>query len=395
VFEPFFYLLKSHGLPVSLNEWMTLTEALDQGLGGSSFTGFYYLCRSILVKTESNFDKFDAAFVEYFKNVEFPNEIPEEFLNWLSKPQAKTKEMDAKRSEWLHDLTLERMEQMLEERFTQQKKEHNKGKVWVGTQGASPFGHNGAADTGIRVAGESRHMRALAVAGERKFRDWSNDNTLDDRQFTMAFRLLRQFSSHIDAPKTEFDIDGTIRETSDNGGNLKIVYSRPRRNTVKLLLLIDSGGSMEYYSRLCSMLFQAAKKSNHFKDLKVYYFHNCPYNKLYTDPTCDFKKFIKTDWVLKNLPSDWKVVIVGDAYMALEELHVHSYYSYDRSDTTPGIEWLRRFKRKYPHIVWLNPSYNSFVNVRSESRMEIEEEFPMFPLTQKGLEAGLKKLLRD
>ena len=395
MFEPFFYMLKSRGLPVSLNEWMTLTEALDKGLGGSSFTGFYYLCRSILVKTESNFDKFDAAFLDYFKDVEFPGEVPPEFLEWLNKPKAKTTEINERRSEWLKDISFDKMNDMLQERFKQQKKEHNEGRFWVGTQGVSPFGNNGAAARGIRVGGESRHMSALAVAGERRFRDWSNDNTLDTRQFVMAFRLLRQFSTRIDAPKTELDINGTVKETSDNAGNLKLVYGRPRRNTVKLLLLMDSGGSMEYYSRLCSMLFQAATKSNHFKDLKVYYFHNCIYSKLYTDPTIDFKKFIKTDWVLKNIPSDYKVIIVGDAFMAMEELNVRSYYSFDFSDPTPGIEWLKRFKKKYSHIVWLNPSYNSMVNIRSDSRAVIEDIFPMYPLTQQGLTAGLKKLLRD
>ncbi|MBQ1335219.1 MAG: VWA domain-containing protein [Clostridia bacterium] len=395
MFEPFFYLLKSRGLPVSLNEWMTLTEALDKGLGGSSFTGFYYLCRSILVKTESNFDKFDAAFLDYFKDVPFPGEIPPEFLKWLSRPQVKTTEINHKRSAWLEDLTLERMEEMLKERLTQQKKEHNKGKFWVGTRGVSPFGHNGAAPVGIRVAGEGRHGGAMAVAGQRRYRDWSDDNTLDTRQFVMAFRLLRQYSSRIDAPKTELDINQTVRETSDNAGNLKIVYGRPRKNTVKLLLLIDSGGSMEYYSRLCSMLFQAATKSNHFKDLKVYYFHNCVYARLYTDPTLDPTKFIKTERVLKNISSDYKVILMGDAFMSLDELDFRSYYSYDAGENSSGLEWLRRIKKRYPHSVWLNPSFHSLINIKSESRRAIEREFKMYPLSQQGLAAGLKKLLRD
>ena len=275
MFTSFFYLLRAKGLKVSLNEWMSLIEALDKGLHASSFTGFYYLCRSILVKSEADFDKFDGAFLEFFKDMELTDELPQELLDWLENPKDKPgEEFDMERAmenEWLSQ---EEIQKMFLERLQEQKEEHNGGSYWVGTGGVSVFGNSGFSPRGIRVGGEGGQRRAFQVAGERKFRDFRDDNTLDIRQFQMAFRRLRQFSARADEARTEFDIDGTIRETCDNAGNLRVVYGRPRKNTVKILLLMDSGGSMDYYSRMCSALFQAVSKSNHFKDLQVFYFQN-------------------------------------------------------------------------------------------------------------------------
>ena len=285
MFTAFFYLLRSRGLKVSMNEWMTLMEALDKGLHQSSFTGFYYLCRSVLVKSEADFDKFDGAFLEFFKGVEFEGELPKELMDWLTNPKEKPGDQfdmeRAMQNEWISQAEIQKM---FLERLEEQKEEHNGGSYWVGTGGVSVFGNSGFSPRGIRVGGEGGKRRAFQVASERKFRDFRQDNTLDTRQFQMAFRRLRQFSAKAEEAKTEFDIDGTIRETCDNAGKLKVVYDRPRKNTVKVLLLMDSGGSMDYYSRLCSMLFQAVSKSNHFKDLQVFYFHNCIYSKIYTDP---------------------------------------------------------------------------------------------------------------
>ena len=311
MFLEFFYLLRAKGLDVSINEWMTLIEALDKGLAGSSLTGFYNLCRSILIKTEADYDKFDAVFAEYFKGIETPEELPEEFWNWLN-------ESDRERA--LDDLgdvqnfpkELEELLQMFQDRIKEQKEKHDGGNYWIGTGGTSPLGRGGYNPAGIRVGGNSRHKSAVQVAGERKFRDFRQDTILDIRQFQMAFRKLRQYSSRVEGEKTELDIDSTIDETCENAGMLNIVYDKPRKNTVKLLLLIDSDGSMLPYSRLCNRLFQAVSKSNHFKDLKVYYFHNCIYDHLYTTPYCRRGDWIETDWGLRNLDSEYKVIFVGD-----------------------------------------------------------------------------------
>lgn len=321
MFTSFLTLLRSKGLDTSLNEWITLMEALEKGLSNSSLTGFYYLCRTILIKSEVDFDKFDEAFLEYFKEIQPSEKLPEELMRWLENPKEKIeKPIDMERAEQNKKLSTAEIEQMFQERIKEQKEEHNGGSYWIGTGGVSVFGNSGYSPTGIRVGGKSRHRLAFQVAGERKFRDFRNDNKLDTRQFQVALRHLRQFSNRVDAPKTEFDINETIQKTCDNGGHLKLAYEKPRKNTVKVLLLMDSGGSIEYYSNLCSALFQAVEKSNHFKDLKIYYFHNCIHSKIYTDPTMNPEYAIDTNWIFQNISSEYKVIIVGDAMMDPSEL---------------------------------------------------------------------------
>lgn len=395
MFTSFFYLLRARGLKVSLNEWMSLIEALDKGLHGSSFTGFYYLCRSVLVKSEADFDKFDGAFLEFFKDMELTDELPQELLDWLENPKEKPgEEFDMERAMQNEWLSQEEIQRMFLERLQEQKEEHNGGSYWVGTGGVSIFGNSGFSPRGIRVGGEGGQRRAFQVAGERKFRDFRDDNTLDIRQFQMAFRRLRQFSAKADEARTEFDIDGTIRETCDNAGNLRVVYERPRKNTVKILLLMDSGGSMDYYSRMCSALFQAVSKSNHFKDLQVFYFHNCIYSKVFKDPRMRPGSAIPTEWILHNISSEYKVIIVGDAQMEPSELLNSSYYSYGARDDVPGIEWLNRFREKYPHIVWLNPSERPYWGGWWAKTYDIiHKDFDMYRLTLEDLNSALKKLM--
>ncbi len=395
MFIEFFYLLRSQGLKVSLNEWMTLTEALDMGLCRSSLVDFYYLCRSVVVKSEADYDKFDLAFAQFFEGVETGDDLPEEIWKWLDKEIPPNFGLQQLQKEFPH-YELDELLKMMEERLKEQKEEHHGGSYWIGTGGTSVFGHGGYNPAGIRVGGESRHRSAVKVAGERNFRDFRQDNILDTRQFQMAFRKLRQFSSRVDAEKTELDVEGTVQETCDNAGMLSLVFEKPRQNTVKVLLLFDSDGSMTPYSKMCSMLFQAADKSNHFKDLKTFYFHNCIYENLYETPHCRWGDWIDTEWVFKNLSSDYKVIIVGDASMAPSELMSKggsSYYSHYNNE--PGIVWLERFKRHFSHVVWLNPikedywewDYGSFTIER------IGEIFPMFELSIDGLENAIKKLL--
>lgn len=398
MFGEFLYLLRRSGLKVSLTEWMTLQEALDKGLHGSSFTGFYHLCRALLVKSEADFDRFDRCFLDYFKDVDFQQEISQELMDWLDKPDVLTDYANWDEAQALRNLGLseEEIEQMLKERLQEQTEEHNGGRYWVGTHGMSVFGNSGLSPNGIRVGGESKHKRAFRVAGERKFRDFRGDNTLDTRHFQVALRHLRQFSGLVDLPATEFDVDNTIKDTCQNGGTLKIRYKKPRQNTVKVLLLMDSGGSMDYYSKLCSSLFQAVSKTRHFKDLKVYYFHNCVYSRLYTDPTMHPSSSVETEWVLSNIPTDYKVIFVGDAQMAPYELG--SSYSYWGDSSSPksrsGLDWLKLFRSRYDHTIWLNPSQRpAWGDYWTRTYDTIAQVFPMFSLTVDGLEDGMKKLL--
>lgn len=395
MFLDFFYLLRARGLGVSLNEWLSLVEALDKGLVGSSLTDFYHLCRSILIKSETEYDKFDQVFAEYFRGIESPEDLPPDFWDWLNN-DVKVRDINDKTVLDKFQAELEELLQRFKERQEEQKERHDGGNYWIGTGGTSTMGHSGYNPAGIRVGSEGRHKTALQVAGERKFKDFRQDNILDIRQFQMAFRKLRQYSARMDGAKTELDIDGTIDETSNNAGRLKLVFDKPRKNTIKLLLLFDSDGSMTPYSRLCNRLFQAVSKSSHFKDLKVYYFHNCVYDHLYTTPYCRKGEWVATDWVLNNLSSEYKVIFVGDGTMAPSELirkGGNSVIGLYNEET--GMEWLNKFKKKYKKVIWLNPIQKSdweYVYGSTTLQM-IGGLFPMFELTLDGLEAGIKKLL--
>lgn len=266
MFGSFFYLLRARGLKVSLSEWLTLVEAMDKGLIDTNFTQFYYLTRAILVKSEADFDRFDSVFMEYFKDVVVESEeLPPELLEWLNNPAIRkrgTDLPDTGRANMWKSFNEERIQKMFQERLAEQKEEHNGGAYWIGTEGASPFGNSGETLKGIRVGGVSRHRRAMSVAGERRYRDFRDDAGLDVRSFQTAFRRLRQFSNRVDVPRTELNIDATIGATCANAGHLKLVFDKPRKNTVKLMLLMDSGGSMDLYSGMCAALFQAVSRSN-------------------------------------------------------------------------------------------------------------------------------------
>ncbi|MGE5381755.1 MAG: vWA domain-containing protein [Methylocystaceae bacterium] len=394
MFTDFFYLMRIMGLKVSLNEWMSLIDALDQGLCGASLTEFYHLCRAILVKTEADYDKFDMAFAQYFYGIETPEGLPEQIWEWLDK-ELPLREFDKELFKNQRQLELEELKKMLEERLKEQTEEHHGGNYWVGTGGTSPFGHSGYHPGGIRIGGESRNLSAVKVAEERRFRDFRTDETLDIRQFQMAFRKLRQFSSRIEGAKTELDLDETVKETCDNAGFLKLVWDRPRTNTLKVLLLMDSGGSMRPYSRICSQLFQAAHNSNHFKDLKTYYFHNCFYDYLYEDPACLTSRSADTQFVMNNLDPEYRVIIVGDASMGSYELtQPGGCIEYGVYNEKPGLWWLRSLSNRYSHVVWLNPIPQRHWDYTDGwwSINKIKEIFPMYELTVEGLDASIKKL---
>ena len=392
MFLTFFYLLRASGISVSLSEWLTLMEGLRMDLHDSTLSGFYTLCRSVLLHSEADFDRFDQVFLEFFKDVKHVDEVPPEMLKWLEHPELDMVELE--RLSEITGLSVEEIEKMFAERLQGQDAEHNGGRKWVGTEGYTPFGHRGKQLGGIRVGGKSNYRSAYRVAGERKYRDWRKDNTIDSRQFQMAFRSLRQLSSNSDEPKTELDIDTTIRKTCDNAGNLSIEFTRPRKNALKLMLLMDSGGSMDYYRELCSLLFQSVSKAGRFKDLKVYYFHNAPGKRLYLDPTLDWRNSVLTEWVMNNIPSDYKVIIVGDASMSMQELLPS--YNWWKSDVpeNSGLALLLDLKRRYPHLIWLHPqprpAYSSYWTQTFEL---LEKHFDMYQLSIDGMTKGMKKLM--
>ncbi len=397
MFTKFFYDLKDAGLHVTLGEWLTLMEALDKGMHNSSLTDFYYLARMILVKSETEYDKFDMVFESNFKGKTWDPEVGANMLKWLDKPEM-NEMLQMEEKQWLNRIEeihvdKDDVEEKFKERLRDQDSEHNGGSHWIGTMGKTSFGNTGGNIGGVRVGGQTGYQSAFAVIGAKKYRDFRDDRIIDNRQFMQALRKLRQFSSKLDIPKTELDIDGTIDKTCNNGGMLQIVMEKPRKNTVKLLLLMDSGGTMIPYSSLMNELFQSVNKSNHYKDVKVYYFHNCIYSKLYNTPECENGDWIDTEWMFRNLDSDYKVIIVGDAAMAPEELYSDSGNYRGPNGGLSGWEWLNLLKRHYKKIVWMNPKMAPGHAPWREAETAVKTLFPMYMLTVKGLNEAMTTLM--
>ncbi len=468
---------------------MTLMQALEMDLGNSTLTGFYHLCRSILVKSEADYDTLDKVFALYFKNIKEFEDLPEEVWEWLQNGelqralddipnidfddisiselmkmfQERLEEQNEEHEEvweWLQngelqralddipnidfdDISISELMKMFQERLEEQNEEHHGGNRWIGTGGTSPFGRGGYNPKGIRIGGQSRHQSAVKVASERRFIDFREDHELDSRNFQVAFRRLRQYSSRVDGARTELDVEGTVKATGDNAGLLSLVYEKPRKNqvafrrlrqyssrvdgarteldvegtvkatgdnagllslvyekprknTVKVLLLMDSDGSMRRYSDLCNTLFQALRKSNHFKDLQVYYFHNCIYDHIYKNPTCEYGDWVDTQWLMKKFDSEYKVIFVGDGAMApYELLSIGGINDLRLYNSEPGIAWLRKIDKKFKKKIWLNPIPKNKWNFAwgSYTINVIRDEFDMFELSLGGLEEGIKKLL--
>jgi uncharacterized protein len=391
MFTRFFYTLKSRNVPVTVTEWVTFIEALANGYI-NNLDEFYYLARAILVKSEAFYDNYDIAFQEYFRDIETPPEILVQVLEWLKNPNDpdafNASEHEALKA-MMEKTTLAELLKKLEERLKEQTGQHDGGSKWIGRFGTSPFGHSGKAPGGIRIGGESKNNSAMKVASERRFQNYRSDLVLDVRQIKMAMRGLRQLNRV--GLEDELDLEKTIKASADNAGDIELVWRRSRKHVVKVLLLMDAGGSMEPYAKVCSQLFSAAHSSSHFKEFKYYYFHNCVYDSLYEDIYL-YKKSISTENLLRNLEPDYKLIILGDAMMGIWELtDKHGSVSYFEQNEVPGINRLEALSRHFTHRIWVNPIETRFW--MNTTIGLIGKMFPMYPLTLEGLNAGIKKLV--
>ena len=399
MFTNFFFTLRDEGVPVTIVEWMTLMEALHMGIAKSSLTQFYYLARSVLVKSETHYDGYDLAFQRYFRGVEAGAALLDQVSQWLADPLPPFLFSEEERNELIDKLGMpdwEKLRSALEERLRTQDGIHHGGARWIGTGGTSPFGHFGFHPGGIRIGGRSYGHSAVKVSAERNFIEYRNDEIIGIRQFEMALRKLRQFSSRFDGPKDELDLESTIDETCRNAGTLKLVWARPRKNTVKLIVLMDVGGSMYPYAKICNQLFSAVHKATHFKDIHFFYFHNCIYDSVYDDIGDYRPSTMKTIDLMNTFDSNYKVVLVGDAAMAPSELLIQNGIIYwDQSNEEPGLTWLQRIAGKFPYSVWLNPIPEKHWSTAYGARTIriVREVFPMFELTLEGLEQAIKKLM--
>lgn len=390
MFLDFFLLLKKDGIPVTIREYLTFLEALDEGIAEYSVDDFYYLSRTSLVKHEHHLDRFDLLFKYFFEGVEKINvedlmKIPEDWLQKSFVNALTDEEKKLIKSMGGLDKLLERLKELMEE----QKKRHQGGNKWIGTGGTSPFGAYGYNPEGIRIGQEeSRHRRAVKVWDKREFRDLDDGVELQTRNMKMALRRLRILTR--EGVREELDLDKTIDRTSRNAGLLELEMVPAKKNNVKVLLFLDIGGSMDDHIELCSRLFSAAKYE--FKHLEHYYFHNCLYEFVWRNNRRRWQETVPTFQVLHTYNSDYKVIVVGDASMSPYEL-LYQNGSVEHNNDEPGFVWLDRLKTHYPDIVWLNPvPVKQWKYTESIGMVRKFMNDRMFPLTLGGLQHAIKAL---
>lgn len=403
MFDAFFYLLRQYGLDVSTTEWLTVQQALSLGLHGSSLTGFYDLCRAILCKSESEYDKFDQAFEEYFYDVFYTatgrlrDDLPEDVLAMLQRPNRPDPLQYTHTLEEEAQLAALRRRAMEEQEGTpiyEDSQAQLEGEVFDGSHNIRPDDLPQGNPEIIQVVRKPRRKPGHALP-LWNFKDFREDNVLNIRQFQMAFRRLCLYSDQF-GPEVELDIQRTVHDTCQKGGLLQIRQKKPHRNAIKVLMFIDCGGTMTPYHALCSRLFQAVSRSNRFKDLKIYYFHNCIDEYLYTNPTLRLKYEVSTKKVLRECDKDYKVIFVGDATMDVNELLYPPAEVTRNNQGFSGQDWLNYILKRYRSTVWLTPvlrKKGSCMGTWGAAYDIITDLFQMYPLTVKGLEDAMEQLM--
>ncbi len=392
MFFNLFYELKKSKVPVSLKEYLTLIEAVEANVAEFNVDNFYYLSRSCLVKDERNLDKFDRVFAEVFKGLEpvegeLEVEIPEEWLRKLSELVLSEEEM--KQIESLGGW--EKLMETLKKRLEEQEKRHQGGNKWIGTGGTSPFGAEGYNPEGVRIGqNRSRHRKAVKVWDKREYKNLDDQIVLGTRNIKVALRRLRRFAR--EGAPDELDLDGTISSTARNGGYIDIQMRPERRNKIKVLLLLDIGGSMDDHIRTCEELFSATKSE--FKYLEYYYFHNCMYEKVWKDNRRRHSENIPTWQLLNTYGPDWKLIFVGDATMSPYEI-AYPGGSVEHWNEEAGEVWMTRMLDHFSKAVWLNPVPDRHWDYTPSLQMlrQIMSN-RMFPLTLEGLDNAMRELNR-
>jgi len=386
----FFFLLRRAGVPVSITELLTLLEALKAGLGDLNAERFYYLARTCLVKDERYYDRYDKAFAAHFKGAEdlfalLQRELPED---WLAK-MAIAKFTDAEKAEIEALGGWEKLMETLKKRLEEQKERHQGGSKWIGTAGTSPFGAHGFNPEGVRAGQDGgRNRSAVKVWDKREFANLDDKVELGTRNIKMALRRLRRFARR-GAPD-ELALADTIDATARSGGWLDIKMQAERHNVVKVLLLLDIGGSMDDHVKTCEELFSAARSE--FKHLEHYYFHNFTYEALWRDNRRRFNEHIGTVELMRTYGTDYKLILVGDATMSPYEI-TQPGGSVEHWNAEAGSVWLQRLIRHYPKFAWINPQPQS--RWRHTSSIEMTREIlegRMYPLTLAGLDEAIDAL---
>ncbi|MBN9461189.1 MAG: VWA domain-containing protein [Burkholderiales bacterium] len=385
----FFLHLRHAKLPVSIKEYLLLLEAMREHVIGPSIDEFYFLSRATLVKDERNFDKFDKAFGAYFKGVQsiegIDVDLPLEWLKRQLKREFTAEEKAAIEAMGGLDKLLERLRQLLEE----QKERHQGGSKWIGTGGTSPFGNGGYNPEGIRIGGPSAGNRtAVKVWEQRAYRDYDDQIELGTRNIKVALRRLRKFAR--EGAEEELDLDDTIASTARNAGYLDIRMVPERHNTIKVLMLLDVGGTMDDHIRQTEELFSAAKSE--FKHLEFYYFHNCVYDYVWKNNHRRHAERFETWDLLRKYNPDYRLILVGDATMSPYEV-LQPGGSVEYNNEEAGAVWLRRLAERFPKFAWLNPEPEGVWEYR-QSIAVIRQIMHnrMYPVTLQGLERAMREL---
>jgi uncharacterized protein with von Willebrand factor type A (vWA) domain len=392
MFLDLFYGLRDAGVPVSIHEWKTFLRALEEGLHGSNLLRFYHLGRACLIKSETQFDAYDRVFARVFQGVEgaFGDEVTEALLEWLRDPKNFPK-LSPEELAQLERLSADELMRRFLETLAEQTERHDGGGRWVGTGGRSPYGNGGQHPTGIRVGGKGGGRSAMKVAEERRFVDYRTDIRLDARQMRLAFRRLRQLTRVGDA--TELDLDGTVDATCRNAGEIEFLFRPPRRNDVRLLLLMDVGGTMDPYFESVSELLTTLHEERSLRDLHAYYFHNCVYEHVYRTARLSRQDAVPTADLLRQFDRRWKVTFVGDAAMHPSELmDAHGGIDPRVTSPTPGIVWLQRIARHFDRTAWINPEPERDWPDYATTRV-IQRVVPMYHLSVDGLTEAVKALV--
>jgi len=385
----FFLHLKAAKLPVSTREFLTLLEALKEGVVSGDIDDFYFLARTCLVKDEALYDRFNLAFGVYFKGVDnifdIRSEIPEEWIRKMIEGTLSEEEKALVKALGGWDKLMETLKKRLEE----QRARHQGGSKWIGTAGTSPFGAYGYNPEGIRIGQESGRSRsAIKVWDERTFRNLDDSVELNTRNIKIALRRLRRFAR--EGIPEELDLPGNIEGTAKNAGWLDLRLVPERRNRVKVLLFLDVGGSMDPHISVCEELFSAAKSE--FRHLEYFYFHNCVYDHVWRDNRRRRNERIPTFEILHKYGPDWRLIFVGDAAMSPYEL-VQPGGSVEYMNDEPGLSWLKRLVDAYRRAIWLNPEPERSWSYTRSTQMVLEILGPrMFPLTLEGLQRGIATL---
>jgi uncharacterized protein with von Willebrand factor type A (vWA) domain len=400
----FFYTLRSAKLPVSVKEYLTLMEALQKGVvgpnvpepasgeeaSGYAIDDFYFLSRTTLVKDEKHYDKFDRAFAAYFKGVEqiadFTKEIPLEWLRKNLELQLSPEEL-AK----IEKMGWDELMETLRKRFEEQKERHEGGSKWIGTGGTSPFGAYGHNPQGIRIGQDKgRNRSAVKVWDQRAYKDYDDTTELGTRNIKVALRRLRKFAR--EGHEDELDLDETISKTAANAGYLDIKMRPERHNNVKVLLLMDVGGTMDDHIARVEELFSATKTE--FKHLEFYYFHNCVYDFMWKNNRRRFAEKFATWDIIRKYNKDYKLIFVGDATMSPYEI-LQPGGSVEYNNEEAGAEWLQRLTSAFPKFAWINPEPQGVWQYRqSISVVQQLMQQRMYPLTLKGLEDAMRMLTK-